>query len=198
MRRGARCGGGGGGRRVVGDDAVDADEDGVDERHERVEAARDEGAAAQRLDVADAVEDVEQHRVVEPLELVRGLGPAAACAPHHHHLLLLLQLLLLLPRRRLQLHPTQAAGRHTDRDRGEAPARGGAGREPVGLAAGRPFLVDLIGFPCGGSLAALVVGVPSRHARHKLAHVTAGLRLLRCESESERGSRGTGIGGRLG
>ena len=47
-------------RRAAGrrDDAVDADEDGVDERHERVEAARDEGAAAERLDVADAVEDV--------------------------------------------------------------------------------------------------------------------------------------------
>ena len=44
-------------RRATGrlDDAVDADEDGVDER---VEAARDEGAAAERLDVADAVEDV--------------------------------------------------------------------------------------------------------------------------------------------
>ena len=27
------------------DDAVDADEDGVDEQHERVEAARDEGVA---------------------------------------------------------------------------------------------------------------------------------------------------------
>ena len=40
------------------DDAVDADEDGVDEQHKLVEAARDEGAAAERLDVADAVEDV--------------------------------------------------------------------------------------------------------------------------------------------
>jgi len=40
------------------DDAVDADEDGVDEQHERVEATRDEGAAAERLDVADTVEDV--------------------------------------------------------------------------------------------------------------------------------------------
>jgi hypothetical protein len=43
-----------------------------------VEAARDEGTAVERLDVADAVEDVEQHCVVEPLELVRGLGPAAS------------------------------------------------------------------------------------------------------------------------
>ena len=47
-------------RRATGrrDDAVDVDEDGVDEQHERVEAARDEGAAADRLDVANAVEDV--------------------------------------------------------------------------------------------------------------------------------------------
>ena len=47
-------------RRGVGrrDDTIDADEDGVDEQHERMEAARDEGAAAERLDVADAVEDV--------------------------------------------------------------------------------------------------------------------------------------------
>ena len=40
------------------DDTVDADEDGVDEQHERMEAARDEDAAVEYLDVADAVEDV--------------------------------------------------------------------------------------------------------------------------------------------
>ena len=47
-------------RRAAGrrDDAVEANEDRVDEQHERVEAARDEGAAAERLDVADAVEDI--------------------------------------------------------------------------------------------------------------------------------------------
>jgi hypothetical protein len=138
VRRGARCGARGGGRGwVVGDDAVDADEDGVDERHERVEAARDEGAAAERLDVADAVEDVEQHRVVEPLEVVRGLGPAAR-AP----LLLLLLLLLLLPPRR-RLHPTQGAGAQIGigERRRRGAERGTGGR-------GATFLGDLIGFPC--------------------------------------------------
>jgi hypothetical protein len=54
------------------------DEDGVDEWHERVEATQDEGVAAECLDVADAVEDIEQHRVVEPLELIHGLGLAAS------------------------------------------------------------------------------------------------------------------------
>ena len=51
------------------DDTVDADEDRVDEQHERVEAARDEGAATERLDVADAVEDV-------PLQ-----GPSSSSIP---------------------------------------------------------------------------------------------------------------------
>jgi hypothetical protein len=67
-------------RRAAGrrDDAVNVDEDGVDEWHERVEATQDEGVAAECLDVADAVEDIEQHRVVEPLELIHGLGLAAS------------------------------------------------------------------------------------------------------------------------
>ena len=55
-------------RRAAGrrDDAVDADEDGV---NERVEAARDEGATAERHDVADAVEYV-------PLQ-----GPSSSSSP---------------------------------------------------------------------------------------------------------------------
>ena len=59
-------------RRAAGrrDDAVEANEDRVDEQHERVEAARDEGSAAERLDVADAVEDV-------PLQ-----GPSSSSIPH--------------------------------------------------------------------------------------------------------------------
>ena len=110
-RRGAGARGRGG-RRVVGDDAVDADEDGVDERDEGVEAARDEGAAAQRLDVADAVEDVEQHRVVEAVEVVPAL---AARAPLH--------LLLLLPP---LLHPLTHPRGRADRDP-ERRRRRGAG-----------------------------------------------------------------------
>jgi hypothetical protein len=40
-----------------------------------VEAAGDEGAAAERLDVADAVEDDEEERVREAVELVVTSGP---------------------------------------------------------------------------------------------------------------------------
>jgi hypothetical protein len=69
---GGRRGGGGG---LVGDDAVDADEDGVDEGDELVEAAGDDGAAAERLDVADAVEDDEEERVGEAVEVVVAGGP---------------------------------------------------------------------------------------------------------------------------
>jgi hypothetical protein len=63
-------------RKVIGDDAVDTNEDRVDERDKVVEAVRDEGAATLRLDVADAVEDVEQHRVWELVELVLCVVPA--------------------------------------------------------------------------------------------------------------------------
>ena len=49
--------------------AVDADEDGVNEQHERVEVVRDKGTAAERLDVADAVEDI-------PLQ-----GPSSSSIP---------------------------------------------------------------------------------------------------------------------
>jgi hypothetical protein len=55
---------------------------------------------AERLDVADAIEDVEQHRVVEPLELVSSLGPAARA------------LFLLLSCR---LHPTEVASSQAHR-----------------------------------------------------------------------------------
>ena len=114
--------GGGGGRPVVRDDTVDADEDGVDERHEVVESARDEGEAAQRLDGADADEDVEQHRVVEAVEVVHGLDGPAARAP-------LPFILLLLPR--VHRPRTRAADRDPGRDVGVG--RGSeARREAVG------------------------------------------------------------------
>jgi len=70
-----------------------------------VEAARDEGAASQRL-------DVEQHRVVEPIELVPAL---AARSPLHLLLQLLPPLLHLLTRAATQIGIRRGGiGRATD------------------------------------------------------------------------------------
>nr|CAB3500981.1 unnamed protein product [Digitaria exilis] len=58
---------------VGGDDAVDAEAGVVDERDERVEAARHGGAAAQRARVGELVEDDEHQRVRDPVEVVLPL-----------------------------------------------------------------------------------------------------------------------------
>ena len=58
------------GRVVVGDNAVDPNDDVVDLRDEGVEAARNDAAATQGLNIADPVEDQEEDRVGKTVEVV--------------------------------------------------------------------------------------------------------------------------------
>lgn len=58
---------------VVGDDAVDADDDVVHEGDEGMEAAGHDAAPPQLLDVADPVEDDKEHRVRQPVEVIDPL-----------------------------------------------------------------------------------------------------------------------------
>ena len=58
------------GRVVVGDNAVDPNDDVVDLRDEGVEAARNDAAATQGLDISDPVEDQEEDRVGKTVEVV--------------------------------------------------------------------------------------------------------------------------------
>ena len=58
---------------VGGDDAVDAEAGVVDERDERVEAARHRGAAPEGARVGELVEDEEHQGVRHPVEVVLAL-----------------------------------------------------------------------------------------------------------------------------
>lgn len=75
-RGGAGLDRGEGGVIVVGDDAIDADQDVFDLGDEGVEPPGDDAAAAEGFDVGDFVEDEEEDRVGEVVEVVglSGLG----------------------------------------------------------------------------------------------------------------------------
>ena len=55
---------------IIGDNAVDPNHDVVDLRDEGVEAARNDAAPTQGLDIADPVEDQEEDRVGKAVEVV--------------------------------------------------------------------------------------------------------------------------------
>jgi len=64
----------GGGGIVVGDNAVDSNDDVFDLRNEGMEPSGNGRATAQGFDVTDVVEDQEEERVRQAVEAVVGVG----------------------------------------------------------------------------------------------------------------------------